>query len=69
MGSEPKLSTDVLRLIRLIYQREEESVLYQNKFSVNTDHRIPHVTDVRDLGVPLDTTFTVSVHCIEAANI
>ncbi len=30
--------------------------------------RIPQVTDVRDLGVPLDTTFTASAHCIEAAN-
>ncbi len=38
-------------------------------FSVaDTDHRIPQVTDVRDLGVCLDTTFTASAHCIEAAN-
>ncbi len=36
--------------------------------AVDTDHRIPQVTDVRDLGVPLDTTFTASAHCIEAAN-
>ncbi len=28
----------------------------------------PQVTDVRDLGVPLDATFTASAHCIEAAN-
>ncbi len=34
----------------------------------DTDHRTPQVTDVRDLGVPLDTTFTASAHCIEAAN-
>ncbi len=34
----------------------------------DTDHRIPQVTDVRDLGVPLDTTFTASTHCIEAVN-
>ncbi len=34
-----------------------------------TDHRIPQVSDVRVLGVPLDTTFTVSAHCREAANI
>ncbi len=32
----------------------------------DNDHRIPQVTDVRDLGVPLDTTFTASAHCIEA---
>ncbi len=36
--------------------------------AADTDHRIPHVTDVRDLGVPLDTTFTASAHSIEAAN-
>ncbi len=36
--------------------------------TADTDHRIPQVTDVRDLGVPLDTTFTASAHCIEAAN-
>ncbi len=36
--------------------------------AADTDHRIPQVTDVRDLGVPLDTTFTASVHYIEAAN-
>ncbi len=36
--------------------------------AVDTDHRIPQVTDVSDLGVPLDTTFTASAHCIEAAN-
>ncbi len=34
---------------------------------VDTDHRISQVTDVRDLGVPLDTTFTASAHCIETA--
>ncbi len=34
----------------------------------DTDHRIPQVTDVRDLGVTLDTTFTTSAHCLEAAN-
>ncbi len=38
-------------------------------FSVaDTDHRIPQVPDVRDLGVPLDMTFTTSAHCKEAAN-
>ncbi len=31
-------------------------------------HRIPEDTDVRDLGVPLDTFFTTSAHCREAAN-
>ncbi len=36
--------------------------------TADTDHRIPQVTDVRDLGVPLNTTFTTSAHCIEAAN-
>ncbi len=36
--------------------------------AADTDHRIPQVTDVRDLGVPLDTTFTASAHCREAAN-
>ncbi len=36
--------------------------------AADTDHRIPQVTDVRDLGVPLDTTFTASAHCIEAAD-
>ncbi len=36
--------------------------------AADTDHQIPQVTDVRDLGVPLDTTFTASAHCIEAAN-
>ncbi len=36
--------------------------------AADTDHRIPQVTDVRDLGVPLDTTFTASAHCIQAAN-
>ncbi len=34
----------------------------------DTDNRIPQVTDVRDLGVPLDTTITASANCIEAAN-
>ncbi len=33
--------------------------------SADTDHRIPQVTDVRDLGVPLGTTFTALAHCIE----
>ncbi len=43
--------------------------LLSPSFSVaETDHHIPHVTDVRDLGVPLDTTFATSAHCIEAAN-
>ncbi len=37
-------------------------------FAADTDHRIPHVTDARDLWVPRDTTFTASAHCIEAAN-
>ncbi len=36
--------------------------------AADTDHRIPQVTDVRDLGVPLGTTFTASAHCREAAN-
>ncbi len=36
-------------------------------FAADTDHRIPQVTDVRDLGVPLDMTFTAAAHCIEAA--
>ncbi len=36
--------------------------------AADTDHRIPQFTDVRDLGVPLDTTFSASAHCIEAAN-
>ncbi len=36
--------------------------------AADTDHRIPQVTDIRDLGVPLGTTFTASVHCREAAN-
>ncbi len=31
-------------------------------------HQIPQVTDVRDLGVPLNTTFSTSAHCREAAN-
>ncbi len=33
------------------------------------NHKIPTVTYVRDLGVPLDTIFTSSVHCREVANI
>ncbi len=36
--------------------------------AADTDNQIPQVTDVRDLGVPLDTTSTASAHCIEAAN-
>ncbi len=36
--------------------------------ATDTDNRIPLFTDVRDLGVPFDTTFTASAHCIEAAN-
>ncbi len=36
--------------------------------AADADHRIPQATDVRDLGVPLDTTFTASAHCREAAN-
>ncbi len=36
--------------------------------AADTDHRIPQFIDVRDLGVPLDTTFTASSHCLEAAN-
>ncbi len=36
--------------------------------AADTDHRILQVTVVRDLGVPLDTTFRASAHCIEAAN-
>ncbi len=36
--------------------------------AADTDHRIPQVTDVRDLGVPLDITFPASAHCKEAAN-
>ncbi len=36
--------------------------------AADTDHRIPQVTDVRDLGVPLNTTFTASAHCIEVVN-
>ncbi len=34
--------------------------------AADTDHRIPQVIGARDLGVPLDTTFTTSVHCREA---
>ncbi len=33
-----------------------------------SDHQIAQVTDVQNLGVPLDTTFTTSAHCKEAAN-
>ncbi len=29
---------------------------------------VPQATNVRDLGVPLGTTFTTSAHCREAAN-
>ncbi len=36
--------------------------------TADTDHRIPQVTDVRDLGAPLNMTLTASAHCIEAAN-
>ncbi len=36
--------------------------------AADNGHRIPQVTDVRDLRVPLDTTFTASAHCTEAAN-
>ncbi len=36
--------------------------------AADANHQIPQVTDVRDLGVPLDTTFTLSVRCREAAN-
>ncbi len=36
--------------------------------AADTDHQIAPVTNVGDLGVPLDTTFTASAHCIEAAN-
>ncbi len=38
------------------------------KCSPPTRVTFPQVIDVRDLGVPLDTTFTASAHCIEAAN-
>ncbi len=34
----------------------------------HTHHRIPQVTYVQDLGVPLDTSFIASAHCIDAAN-
>ncbi len=34
----------------------------------DTNHRIPEVTDVRNQGVPLDTTCTSSVHCNESTN-
>ncbi len=34
----------------------------------DASQRIPQATDVRDLGVPLDTTFTSSVHYREAAD-
>ncbi len=30
--------------------------------AAGANHQIPQVTDVRDLGVPLDTAFTPSVH-------
>ncbi len=36
--------------------------------TADIDHRNPQVTDVRHLWVPLDTTYTASAHCIEAAN-
>ncbi len=36
--------------------------------AADNDHQSPQVFDVRDLGVPLDKTFTASAHCIEAAN-
>ncbi len=41
---------------------------HSNFSAADTDHRIPQITDVRDLGVPLDTTFTASANCMEAAN-
>ncbi len=36
--------------------------------AADTDHRILQVTDVQDLGVPLDMTLIASAHCKEAAN-
>ncbi len=36
--------------------------------TADTHHRSPQVTDVRDQGVPFDTTFTTSAHCKGAAN-
>ncbi len=36
--------------------------------SSENSNQIPLVIDARDLGVPLDTTFTASNHCREAAN-
>ncbi len=36
--------------------------------TADTNHRIPQVTDVRDLGVLLHTTFIASAHCRGAAN-
>ncbi len=35
--------------------------------AADTDHRIREVTDVRDLGVPLDTAFIGSPQCLEAS--
>ncbi len=35
--------------------------------AADTNHRIPQVTDVRDLGVSLDTTFTASAHTANTA--
>ncbi len=36
-------------------------------FSIaEANHQIPKVTGVQDLGVPLDRTFTSSVHCRKA---
>ncbi len=38
-------------------------------FAADTDHRILQAIDVRNIGVPLDTTFTALAHCIGAVNI
>ncbi len=41
--------------------------LYPSFSAADTDHQVSQVTDVRDLELPLDTTFTGSAHCRGAA--
>ncbi len=57
--------------VKMVFPRAQSSRLLPLSPSLSaadTDHQIPQVTDVRDLGVSLEATFTASAHCREAAN-
>ncbi len=47
---------------------EKLKITVRHQNTARSQGYVSQVTDVQDLGVPIDTTFTSSIHCTEGAN-